>query len=44
MLDTIGMDVHSHDGVHTVFCNIEIVISITCGDVAACQVEFPDEQ
>lgn len=43
-LDIIGMDVHSYDDVHTVFCNIEIAISIACGDVAACQVDFPDEQ
>ncbi len=43
-LDIIGMDVHSYDDVHTVFCNIEIAISIACGDVAACQADFPDEQ
>ncbi len=39
-LDIIGMDVHSYDDVHTVFCNIEIALSIAYGDVAACQADF----
>lgn len=44
VLDIIGMDVHSYDDVHTVFCNIEIAISTACGDIAPCQMKFPDEQ